>query len=75
MPDNSHPLTRRLFVDKLAVALDSSMVDLLHLLPAISKVVIACGTAKEVEGRIVAITGDYCLVDEGAGDYGSPLVY
>lgn len=45
----------------------------------ISKVV-ACGSAKEVEGRIVAITGGYCLADEtkydeDVADYGSPLFF
>ena len=72
MPGNSRPLTGRLSKDKLAVASDSSMVDLL-LSKAISKVVIACESAKELEGRIVATTGGCCLLDEDAGDYGSPL--
>ena len=50
------------------------MVGLL-LSKAISKVVIACESAKELEARIVAITGGCCLLDEDAGDYGSPLFY
>ena len=74
MPDNSRPLTGRLSKDKLAVASDSSMVGLL-LSKAISRAVIAFESAKEVEGRIVAITGGCCWLDEDAGDYGSPLFY
>ena len=51
------------------------MVGRLLFATVISKLVVACGSAKEVEGRIVAITGDCCLADEDAGDYGSPLFY